>query len=70
MSERAAESLALTGWVKNLNDSRVEVLCEGSQDSLNEFLRKINDIFKEYITDYDIKWSEATGEFDGFGVRY
>ncbi|OGW77945.1 MAG: hypothetical protein A3K16_01400 [Omnitrophica bacterium RIFCSPLOWO2_01_FULL_45_24] len=69
-AERAASSLGLTGWVKNLRDERVEILCEGKEAALKEFLEKLNNIFKEYIRDYDIEWSEATGEFGEFDIRF
>ncbi len=68
--ERSAISLGLTGWVKNLQDGRVEILCEGKEARLREFLRKVDEIFKEYIRNSDIEWAEATGEFNGFDIRY
>ena len=69
-AERMALSLRLTGWVKNLEDGRVEVVAEGSQVSLKEFLRKLNGVFKKYIKDADVNWSEATGEFNAFDIRF
>ncbi len=69
-AERMALSLDLTGWVKNLRDGRVEVLCEGREEALKEFLKKLETIFKGYIRDCDIEWTEATGGFDGFDIRF
>ena len=69
-AERIAGSLGLTGWAKNLPDGRVEVLCEGRQPDIEEFLRKIADIFKGYIRDVDVEWGDAAGEFDGFDIRF
>ncbi|OGW82790.1 MAG: hypothetical protein A2987_00920 [Omnitrophica bacterium RIFCSPLOWO2_01_FULL_45_10] len=69
-AERLANSLGLTGWVKNLRDGRVEILCEGKVSAIEEFMEKINSIFKEYIRDSDVEWGEATGEFNGFGIGY
>jgi len=40
------------------------------EPDLNEFLKKIKEIFREYIVDMDIKWSAATGEFNGFDIRH
>jgi len=68
--ERTAAVLNLTGWVKNLKDGRVEIVCEGKDASLNEFLRKIDSIFGIYIRDKDIKWSNAAKEFDYFDIRF
>lgn len=69
-AERIAASLALTGWVKNLKDGRVEIFCEGKETDLNEFLKKIADIFRGYILDCDLQWGEAKDEFIGFDIRF
>jgi acylphosphatase len=69
-AERAAMSLGLTGWVKNLSDGRVEVVCEAESPELNEFLEKVGKVFKESINSRDVKWEEATGEFAGFDIRF
>jgi len=70
MAQRTAESLGLTGWVRNLRDGRVEVECEGKDAALKEFVHKIENIFGDYIKDKDIEWSAATGEFDCFDIRF
>ena len=69
-AERAAESLGLSGWAKNLPDGRAEVLCEGKEAEIENFLRKIDDTFKGYIRDSGAEWSGATGEFGGFDIRF
>jgi acylphosphatase len=69
-AERLAEDLGLAGWVRNLTDGRVEVLVEGKESALGEFLSKIEEIFSGYIRDIDKNSSEATGEFEGFEVRF
>lgn len=69
-AERIATSLGIYGWVKNLRDSRVEVVCEGTESTLKEFLRKVDSVFKSYIRDMDTEWGEATGEFSYFDIRY
>ena len=69
-AEHTAFSLGLTGWAKNLRDGRVEVLCEGKESDLKVLLQKIDDILGGYIRDSDIEWGEATGEFDGFDIRF
>ena len=69
-AERVAGSLGLKGWVRNLRDGRVEVMCEGNEASLKEFLAKIESVFKEYIRDADVSWGEAAGKFAGFDIRF
>ena len=68
--ERVAGSLGLAGWVKNLDDGRVEAVCEGETTRLKEFLQKINGALKDYIKDTDLEWSAATGEFKNFNIRF
>ena len=68
-AERVADSLGLTGWVKNLNDGRVEIVCEGNEQKLKDFLEKINAAFKAYVRDIDVEWGEAAGGLEGFDIR-
>ena len=67
---RVAVSLGLEGWVMNCPDGRVEVVCEGSRLAVDDFLRKIDDVFGSYIRDRRITWSDATGEFPGFDIQF
>lgn len=68
-AERVASSLGLTGWVQNLDDGRVEMVCEGPEAAIAGLLEKIGDLFKGYIRDRDVEWDEATGEFSWFDIR-
>jgi len=36
-----AQSLDLTGWVRNLQDGKVEVLVQGAPDALEEFKKRL-----------------------------
>ena len=40
-AERLAVDLGLTGWVKNMPDGRVELVCEGQEQKLHTILDKI-----------------------------
>lgn len=68
-AERFAFSLGLKGWARNLGDGRVEIAAEGSERALKEFLRKLDSVFKSYIRDTVIDWSQANGGFTGFDIR-
>ena len=70
VAQSAAHPLNITGWVKNLEDGRVEVVCEGEAAALNKFLDKIKDIFGAYIRDARMEPQNATGEFKGFDIRF
>ncbi len=69
-SERVANDLELTGWVKNNHDGSVEIVCEGKEENLSEFLKRIEDFFSGYIRDKDINWSQASGEFKDFSLKF
>lgn len=69
-TERIANDLGLTGWVRNLKDGRVEALAEGDESRLGEFCDKIGARMGRYISDADIKWREAEGEFKNFDVAF
>jgi len=70
-AERVALSLGLTGWVKNLFEGRVEVVCEGAEAVLIDFLHKMKSgSMKRYIQDAQVTWQEPTGEFADFSIRF
>jgi acylphosphatase len=66
-----AQHLHLTGWVKNEFDGSVSLAAEGEEDQLMELLNAIRlSNLGRYITGERVKRSPATGEFEGFGIRY
>lgn len=69
-AERAATSLGINGWVRNLPDGRVEIMCEGREADLNNFMEELKGAFKEHIRDVELRRSDASGEFDGFNIKF
>ncbi|HPL82880.1 MAG TPA: acylphosphatase [Candidatus Omnitrophota bacterium] len=67
---RIAENLRLCGYVRNLDDGRVEILAEGSESLLKDFLAQINNSFSRYIKESQINWETATGEFQDFSIKF
>jgi acylphosphatase len=65
-----ANGQKVCGWVKNLDDGRVEVEAEGQEDSLVNFLQQVNQHFSRYIKNADIEWLPASGEFRDFQVKF
>lgn len=70
-AERIALDLKLTGWVKNLPDGRVEVLCEGTKEQIESFTSKIKEShLGPHIKKTALSWQKATSEFDDFRVEF
>ena len=70
-AEEVAAGLGVTGWVKNLRDGRVEVLVEGDEEPLLRFLEAIRTgAMRNFIQSVEVHWSEGTGEFSDFEIRY
>ena len=65
-----ARQQKICGWVKNLDDGRVEVIAEAGEDILNNFLQEINRHFSGYIKDSTTEWLPANGELSDFQIRF
>lgn len=68
-AERLARRFSVTGFVRNLEDGRVEVTAEGEETSLTEFLTAIRESgMKNYIRDVEAHWSESQNCFSRFSI--
>ncbi len=66
-----AMSMGLAGWVKNLEDGRVEIVAEGNEKDIKEFLDKVlKSQLGRYITNAELSWEKPTGEFDSFDIAF
>lgn len=68
--EDIANQQKVSGWVKNLDDARVEVVAEAEESILNDFLQQVNQHFSRYIEDVSTEWQPASGEFSGFKIVF
>ncbi|HLW66141.1 MAG TPA: acylphosphatase [Gemmataceae bacterium] len=64
-----AKQYAVTGWVRNLPDGRVEMLVEGEDAEIERFVRHIREYWSRYIRDEQVESQPVTGQFHSFGVR-
>lgn len=70
-AEKLARRFPVTGYVRNLEDGRVEVTAEGEETFLVEFLTAIRESgMKDYIRDVEAHWTKGDGLFDGFWIAY
>jgi len=70
-TQEQARRRGIVGWVKNLEDGRVEALAQGSKDQMTELLewcRKGPPAAK--VEKVDVSWEEVGDEFRSFEVRY
>ena len=70
-TQERARQLRLTGWVRNLADGTVEVIAEGPRPALEkllEFLRRGPPTAA--VTAMQTEWSQASGEFTSFELRW
>jgi len=61
----------INGWVKNLEDGRVEVVAEGERGDIEKFLEflRIGPKFAK-VKKVRVEWEEYSGEFKDFRILY
>jgi acylphosphatase len=68
-AKSVANGFEVVGTIRNLSDSRVELVAEGTQPELEAFRRAIRDEGLEHFIDHEeVSWSEAAGGFRGFEI--
>jgi len=71
LSSKEAKKRGLTGYVTNLSDGSVEIVAEGQEEDLNDFIRWCyNGVGLAQVNSIDQTWQEATGEFKGFMIKF
>jgi acylphosphatase len=65
-----ASRYELTGFVRNLPDRRVQVVVEGALSEIRALSEDIARTMEGYVRKTEVRDLDATGEFDGFGIRY
>jgi acylphosphatase len=68
-TQTLARGFAVTGFVKNLEDGRVQLVVEGQPKEIDKFLAAIRKERAENVEKVDEKSMPATGEFKEFEIR-
>ena len=69
-AQREAKRLGLTGWVKNRQDSAVEMCVEGEEDELKELIAWAHKgPTAARVDKVDVRWRGYTGEFPDFRIE-
>jgi acylphosphatase len=64
-----ARQLSVTGWVRNLPDGSVEVVCEGDKDKLDRVIQfcRVGPSGAR-VKNVDVDWFNYRGDFRGFKI--
>lgn len=68
-TRQIAGRFAVTGYVQNLDDRRVRLVVEGDPGEIDGFLAEIAEAMQGYIRGVESVTSDATGEFQRFGIE-
>lgn len=69
-SEELAARFNVAGYVRNLDDGRVELVAEGTAQTVNDFLHAIATRMRDHIERVESYDGPFTGEFDEFRIRF
>jgi acylphosphatase len=70
-TRRQARGLGLTGYVRNLPDGTVTLQAEGEEEKLKELVNRLRTGPPGARVDrVDISWSEYTGNYHHFDIKY
>ena len=59
----------ISGYVMNLKNGEVEIVAEGSEEDLREFIDAINITQRPIVVrSFTVRWEEATGEYADFEI--
>ncbi|MBK8902231.1 MAG: acylphosphatase [Anaerolineaceae bacterium] len=70
-TQQMARRLGVAGWVVNQRNGTVKTVAEGDEATLQEFLAFLHEGSPAArVQRVDATWSEATGAFSTFSVRF
>lgn len=69
-AEAVASRFAVTGFVRNLPDGRVEVVAEGSEAEIDRVQDAVQRAMRDNIRDVATSDGLATGEFSSFRIAF
>ena len=67
-ANRIAQGFAVTGFVRNRSDGRVELFAEGNSDEIDRLLAEIAQRMAGYIRQADVHKETAAGRYDSFEI--
>ena len=65
-----ARGYDVTGYVRNLSDGRVQLVCEGTASELNRLIDEIVDRLGHFIQSKAVATEPGRGDFVDFSIRF
>jgi acylphosphatase len=70
-TQRKAEELGLTGWVRNLWDGRVEAIFEGQENAVKDAVTWCHTgPTSAWVDQVEVKYEQPTGDFKRFRITW
>ncbi|NNL76736.1 MAG: acylphosphatase [Desulfobacterales bacterium] len=70
-TQRAANGIGVSGWVRNRSDGTVEAVFEGDRTRIDAVLEWCQEGPPHAnVVDVNVTWDDYTGEFQGFEITY
>lgn len=69
-ARRVASRYPITGFVRNLPDGRVELVAEGTAADVERYVVALRQAMGSHVRHCDVHQLPASGEFDGFEIRF
>lgn len=68
-TQQIAQQLQLKGTVQNLSNGNVEIFIQGTNEELDLFLKKLDEVFgKKHISHLDKKYAELKQNYKFFSI--
>jgi acylphosphatase len=65
-----AQRFAVTGYVRNLSDGRVELMVAGDEEEVEGYLAAVRESMGDYIAAEETSWVDAPERFVTFDIRF
>lgn len=70
-AKKCADAFKLTGWVRNIQDGRVEAVFEGEEEKIRQAIEWcVSKQPHAKVDGKEVEFSEAKDEFEDFAIRY
>jgi acylphosphatase len=71
VTKTRADTLGLTGWVRNLRDGRVEAIFEGEEDAVRQAIRWCRvGTPSASVVQVEVTYESVTEDFDRFHITW